>query len=367
METWVLSRHDVAEVVAAVGRDALMRRIIDRLAQGLAEIGRGERELSPPRGGFERSDPVPGIWEWMPHREPGDHITLKTVGYSPANPARFNLPTIVGTVARYDDTTGALTALMDGVLLTALRTGAASAVASRLLARPDSRTLGLIGTGAQAVTQLHALSLVFPLERVLVWDSEPAHRDSFARRAAFTGLPVEIAPPHTIAAQADIITTATSVPQGMGPVLPDTDGIRPHLHINAVGADLVGKTELPLSLLRRAHVHPDHPQQALHEGECQRLSAHDLSPALPDLCADAQRATPHQRALTVFDSTGFALQDALAMEVFLEVAAERDLGMRLPIEHHPADALDPYALHPRRPAQHPPRDREQPLAVAPAR
>ena len=362
METWVLSRHDVAEVVAAVGRDALMRRIIDRLAQGLAQVGRGERHLSPLRGGFERHTPQPGVWEWMPHREPGEHITLKTVGYSPANPARFDLPTIVGTVARYDDTTGALTALMDGVLLTALRTGAASAVASRLLARPDSRTLGLIGAGAQAVTQLHALSLVFPLERVLVWDSEAAHRAGFARRAAFTGVPVEIAPPPTIAAQADLITTATSVPAGQGPVLPDAN-TRPHLHINAVGADLVGKTELPLSLLRRAHVHADHPEQALREGECQRLPARDLAPALADLCADPERAAPHQGALTVFDSTGFALLDALAMEVFLEVAAERDLGMRLPIEHHPADALDPYAPHPHTQ----PQARNRALAVFPAR
>ncbi|MEU1893370.1 ornithine cyclodeaminase family protein [Streptomyces pristinaespiralis] len=345
METWVLGRRDVAEVVAAVGRDELMRRIIDRLTGGLAEIGRGERHLSPLRGGLERSEPVPGIWEWMPHREPGDHITLKTVGYSPANPARFGLPTILGTVARYDDTTGALTALMDGVLLTALRTGAASAVASRLLARPDSHTLGLIGTGAQAVTQLHALSLVLPLQRALVWDTDPAHRESFARRAAFTGVSVEIAEPARIAAEADVISTATSVAVGQGPVLPDT-GVREHLHINAVGADLVGKTELPLGLLERAFVTADHPEQALREGECQQLTADRLGPQLAHLCADPAAAAGRQDTLSVFDSTGFAFEDALAMEVFLEAAAERDLGIRVGIEHHPGDALDPYALQP---------------------
>ena len=212
METWVLSRHDIADIVSAVGRDALMGRVIDRLTEGFAEIGHGGRELSPLRDGFVRPEPVQGIFEWMPHRDPGDSITIKTVGYSPGNPGHFGLPTIIGTVARYDDTTGALTALMDGVLLTAMRTGAASAVAAKLLARPDSRTLGLIGAGAQAVTQLHAQSLVFPLERVLVWDTDPAHRDSFTRRAAFTGIPVEIAEPARIAAEADIITTATSVP-----------------------------------------------------------------------------------------------------------------------------------------------------------
>lgn len=345
METWVLDRRDVAAVVAAVGRDALMGRVIDRLAEGFADIGRGARELSPLRGGFERSEPVPGILEWMPHRDAGDSITIKTVAYSPGNPARFGLPTIIGTVARYDDTTGALTALMDGVLLTAVRTGAASAVASRLLARPDSRTVGLVGAGAQAVTQLHALSLVFPLEKALVWDTDPGHLESFARRAAFTGVAVESADPARITEEADIVSTATSVPVGQGPVLPDGNH-REHLHINAVGADLVGKTELPPALLRRAFVTADHPEQALREGECQRLTPAETGPGLARLAAEPQLAHARRDRLTVFDSTGFALEDALAMEVFLEAAAEHGLGSRLSIEHHPADALDPYALQP---------------------
>ncbi|MFF9778172.1 ornithine cyclodeaminase family protein [Streptomyces sp. NPDC013978] len=345
METWVLSRDDIADVVTAVGRDDLMRRVVDRLAEGFADVGRGSRELSPLRAGFERTEPVQGIFEWMPHRDPGDSITLKTVGYSPANPRHFGLPTIIGTVARYDDSTGALTALMDGVLLTAIRTGAAAAVASRLLAAPDSRVLGLIGTGAQAVTQLHALSLEFPLERVLVWDTDRAHRESFARRAAFIGVDVEIADPARIVAEADIISTATSVPVGAGPVLPDGPH-REHLHINAIGADLVGKTELPLSVLRRAFVTADHPEQAFREGECQRLARHETGPGLTQLAAEPALACERRGALTVFDSTGFALEDALAMEVFLQVAAEHGLGSRLQIEHHPADALDPYALQP---------------------
>ncbi|KJY42626.1 lysine decarboxylase [Streptomyces sp. NRRL B-1568] len=343
METWVLSERDVAQVLDAVGRDALMDRVIDRLAEGLAEVGRGERALSPQRGGFERAEPVPGIWEWMPHREAGDSITLKTVGYSPANPDRFGLPTIIGTVARFDDATGALTALTDGVLLTAIRTGAASAVASRLLAAPDSRVAGFIGAGAQSVTQLHALSRVLPLERALVWDTDPAHAASYAERVAFLGLDVRVATPEEIAAEADVICTATSVPIGQGPVLPDVP-TRPHLHINAIGADLVGKTELPLGLLRRAYVTPDHPEQAHHEGECQRLEPHEWGHSLGELSADPALAHARRGELTVFDSTGFALEDHLALEVLLEAAAEHDLGLRLRIEHHPADALDPYDL-----------------------
>lgn len=88
---------------------------------------------------------------------------------------------------------------------------------------------------------------------------------------------------------------------------------------------------------------PDHPEQARHEGECQQLEPHEIGLSLGELCADPAAADALRGRLTVFDSTGFALEDHLAMEVLLEVAAEHDLGLRLQIEHHPADALDPYS------------------------
>lgn len=84
----------------------------------------------------------------MPHHDPGRSITIKTVAYTPSNPGTFQLPTIIGSLTRYDDVTGRLLAVCDGILPTAIRTGAASAIASRLLARPDSRVLGLVGAGS---------------------------------------------------------------------------------------------------------------------------------------------------------------------------------------------------------------------------
>lgn len=342
METLLLRQPDITRLLQSYGRDALMRRTIDRLATGLATVHSGGAALSPLRDGFVRPHPVPGVLEWMPHRDPGHAITLKTVAYSPANRRRYGLPTILGTVARYDDTTGRLLALVDGVFLTALRTGAASALASRALALPDSRTVGVIGTGAQAVTQLHALSLTFPLTTVLAWDTDPEHLASFAHRVGFLGLDVRPASPERIAAEADLVVTATSVPAGAGPVLPDVP-TREHLHVNAVGADLVGKTELPPGLLRRALVCPDHPEQALREGECQQLGPERLGPSLSALCADPGRLATARGRLTVFDSTGFALEDHLTLDVLVEAAAAVGVGVRMPLELHPEDALDPYA------------------------
>ncbi|NEW68838.1 ornithine cyclodeaminase family protein [Streptomyces rhizosphaericus] len=341
METTVLTRQHVAKIVQEKGLDLFMDRMIDRLDEAFREESR--RGITPARDGFLRGPENTAILEWMPHHQPGDSITIKTVAYTPTNPTTHQLPTIVGTMARYDDETGRLLAIGDGILPTAVRTGAASAIASRLLARPDSRVLGLVGAGAQAVTQTHALSRVFPLDRVLVHDIEPAHAASFAERVEFLGIDVEVAPVTEIEAASDIICTVTSVGVGDGPVLRG-ERLRPHVHINAIGADLIGKYEVPRSVLKSAFVTPDHRGQALREGECQQLDAGDLGPELPVLCADPALAEARREGPTVFDSTGFALEDRVAFDVLLELAEEAGIGDRVQLEHLPEDALNPYSF-----------------------
>ncbi|WNE94144.1 ornithine cyclodeaminase family protein [Streptomyces luomodiensis] len=341
METAVITRQHVAKIVQEKGLDLFMDRMIDRLDEAFRE--ESHRGITPARDGFLRGPENTAILEWMPHHQPGDAITIKTVAYTPTNPATHQLPTIVGTLTRYDDVTGSLLAICDGILPTAVRTGAASAIASRLLARPDSRVLGLVGAGAQAVTQAHALSRVFPLERILVHDIEPAHARSFAERAEFLGIDVRVAPVAEIEAEADIICTVTSVGVGDGPVLHGAN-LRPHVHINAIGADLIGKYEVPRSVLKSAFVTPDHREQALREGECQQLEDSDLGPDLPALCAAPALAKAQREKRTVFDSTGFGLEDHVAFDVLLELAEEAAIGDRVQVEHLPEDALNPYSF-----------------------
>jgi ornithine cyclodeaminase/alanine dehydrogenase-like protein (mu-crystallin family) len=337
----VIGRPDLASLIAKHGHDALMDLMIERLSEAFRDAVRSNWH-TPVRDGFRRCDGDSGVLEWMPHHEPGRSVTIKTVAYTPNNPSSLGLPTILGTVARFDDVTGHLVAISDGVLLTAMRTGAASAVASRLLAIPESRVVGLVGAGAQAVTQLHALSRVFALDQVLVHDTNPDNGASFAERVAFTGLRVEVADVRDIEAESDIICTATTVSVGAGPVLAGTN-LRSHVHINAVGADLPGKVELPAQLLRSALVCPDHTGQARREGECQQLSDGDIGPDLPTLCADPDFARRHQRQTTVFDSTGFALEDHVALDIVLELAVEAGLGHYVELEFISGDALNPYA------------------------
>lgn len=343
METWLLGQDDIARLLHVIGKDVLMQRMISALERGFAELGRGRLTNSPIRTGFIRTGEVRGVIESMPHREPGAGVTIKTISYSPGNVPHHQLPTILGTIARIDDETGRLLALSDAVLLTAIRTGAASAVATRMLAHPDSRTVGMIGAGAQAVTQLHGLTQVLDVEQVLVHDVNPASARSFARRVAFLGLDVRFPDPATILARADVMCTATSVAVGEGPVVPDGPH-QPHLHLNSIGADEVGKTELPRSLLSRALVCVDHLEQARREGEAQQLAEHEIGPTLAHLCAHPELSGSYRERLTVFDSTGFALEDHIAMDVLMAAADELGLGTKVTVEGQPEDLLNPYSI-----------------------
>ncbi|WP_431775386.1 ornithine cyclodeaminase family protein [Streptomyces cucumeris] len=343
MQTRLLRQRDIKRILSVIGRDVMMDRLISELHDGFAALGRGELAEAPPRTGFVRGGDVPGVIEFMPYRTSRVGVTMKTVSYSPHNYQRFRLPTIVGTIARLDDDSGSLTALADASVITAMRTGAVSAVASRLLARPDSATLALIGAGAQAVTQAHALSRALPIERILVSDTDSGHAASFADRIAFLGLPVEATGPAEAVAAADVLSTVTSVPSGAGPVLPAGPRL-PHLHVNAIGADEPGKTELPKALLDDAFICVDHPGQARAEGEYQQLPDRELGPSLATLCSAPDTAAAHRDGLSVLDSTGTAFADHIAFDVLLGFADELGLGRKEAIGSTPEDVLDPYSL-----------------------
>ena len=340
--TLVFSAEDLRKMLRATGPDVLMDTLISRLETTLSGWHPAQTEI-PVRAGFTYQAPAPGLLEWMPLMEHQQQAVIKVVGYHPDNPRRCGLPTILSTVSRYDVRSGHLSALADATFLTALRTGAASAVASRVLANPDSRTLGMVGCGAQAVTQIHALSRVFSVNRVLAYDINPSAAASLAARVAFTGIEVIPAALADVEQQADILCTATSVAVGAGPVI-SGEQLKADVHINALGSDFPGKTELPLALLQGSLLCPDFVTQALAEGESQQLSEAELG---PDLAALVQSAEHHRRARrrrTVFDSTGWALEDWVALEMLIELGEELGIGTPLAIETASDDPLDPYAF-----------------------
>lgn len=344
MKTLLVSHRDLRQLVASVGIDALMDEMIDRFTAALVAFDPAVSDI-PIRTGFNYEGPTPGLVEWMPVHEAGA-ITIKLVGYHPENPQAHGVPTVLSTISRYATDTGHLQALIDGTFMTAIRTGAASAVATRALARPGSRTLGLVGCGAQAVTQLHAIGRIFDIDEVLLHDVDAAAVASLPDRVRTFGgerYRLRAASPEAIVAESDIISVATSVDVGGGPVLPAVEH-RPWLHINAVGSDFPGKIEVPRSILDASLVCADFLGQAEREGECQQLDSLNDVVELVDVVKrpadfDAQRERP-----TVFDSTGWALEDRVTMEIVLDHARELGLGTEVEIESVTRDPRHPYEM-----------------------
>jgi ornithine cyclodeaminase/alanine dehydrogenase-like protein (mu-crystallin family) len=345
MKTLLFSQNDVRLIVDAVGIDRLMDEMIDALEATCLRFDPSEYSV-PARSGFSYDDDqCPGLLEWMPVIRYGDRVVIKLVGYHPNNPKDLNLPTVLSTIVTFDTTCGLATSFIDGTFLTSMRTGAASALASSVLANPFSSTLGLIGAGAQAVTQLHALSRKFSFERIILHDIDVQTCNNFARRAAAAGLdiPVEVSSMEDVVCHADILCTSTSIDVGDGPLF-ESLTVRDSAHINAVGSDFPGKHELPADLLRMSLVCPDFREQAIHEGECQKLERDEIGPELFELVQQRGFYESYNSSLTVFDSTGWALEDLVASELLIRLGRELGLGTETDIQCISTDPKNPYGF-----------------------
>ncbi len=142
-------------------------------------------------------------------------------------------------------------------------------------------------------------------------------------------------------AEADIICTATSIDPGAGPLFANV-ATKPHVHINAVGSDFPGKIELPLDVLHNSFVCPDFKAQAKIEGECQQLTDEHIGPVLSEVVQQESKYSHVRNERTVFDSTGWVLEDQIVMELFMEYAKEFGLGQEMEIEITSGDAMNPY-------------------------
>lgn len=337
----MLDVHDLTEVIADVGLDAFMDDMIDRLRVALSSFD-PEHVHHQIRKGFNYETPAHGLVEWMPTMVVGDVVSVKTVGYHPSNPLSRKIPSVLATTALYDTTTGRLTAMCEATLLTAIRTGAASAIMTNVATDSGPISLGVVGCGAQAVTQIHAISRIRTIDRLVVTDTNPDNARSLADR-----LPEGIVTPEVVRSDRfnetlgdfDVICTCTSVPIGAGPVV-DLEHAAERLHVNAVGADFPGKTELPIDFLRSAVVIPDMVDQCMIEGESQNLDESELGPSMVEVLAGEARGLAAQR--TVFDSTGWSFEDLLAAQLFLEHAHRLGLGTSIDLQLEPVDPYDPY-------------------------
>lgn len=340
--TLFLSFNDIKEIIQQVGIDQLMDDMIFDIESAFKSYD-ATKITTPKRSGFNYEKPQVGLLEWMPLLKVEEEIMLKIVGYHPENPKLHNLPTILSSLTNYDINTGRLKSIMDGTFTTAMRTGAASAVATKYMALPDSKILGLIGCGAQAITQLHALSRLYKFENVLTFDTDNNTLMSFEERCRPLGVETTITPStlKDILKQSDIVCTATSIAVGEGPLF-ETMQTKPWLHVNAVGSDFPNKIELPLSFLKQSFVCPDYKEQAFIEGECQKLSENEIKEDIVGLIKNSDKYNFIKEQTTVFDSTGWAIEDYIAQKLIIKYAHKFQLGNYVDVEYKPEDSKNPY-------------------------
>ena len=228
-------------------------------------------------------------------------------------------------------------------ILTALRTATTSAMAARLLARPESTCMALIGTGTQAEFQSLAFRELVGITSLRIWDTDPAAMDKFERNADVLGFDVYRAQSaHDAVAGAHIITTCTADKQ-LATVLTQ-DMICSGVHINAIGGDCPGKTELEAAILRQADVFIEFAAQTRIEGEIQQLEEdHPVTELWAVLCGDAPGRTSTEQ-ITVFDSVGFAIEDFTALRYVDDEVKGTRFCTEVDLIADPVDPKDLFSL-----------------------
>jgi alanine dehydrogenase len=260
------------------------------------------------------------------------YFAAKTNANFPGNRDRFGLPTIQGIVLLFDAENGIPVAVLDSIEITILRTGAATAVAAKRLARPDSRTVTVAGCGEQGRVQLAALMNVLPVERVRVFDADPDRARRFAdERSRELTIPVEAVTDLAAAVRSsDACVTCTPSRQ---PLVWDAD-VRDGTFLAAVGADSADKQELDPRILARAKVVADSLDQCVAIGDLHHavaaglVKASDVHAELADVVDGRKPGRESAAEVTVFDSTGTALQDVAAAVAVYEKALASGRGTR---------------------------------------
>jgi alanine dehydrogenase len=260
-----------------------------------------------------------------------DISAVKIVNVHPENRNKYSLPTVMATIILVDPKNGTPLAIMGGAKITNLRTGAAGGVAAKYLARKDSKIVGLVGAGAQAKTQLMVLKEVLKkIEEVRVTDIIRASREKYAEEMS-EKLELNVRAVNNIkdaVRGADVVVTVTPT---RVPIV-KSEWVGAGTHINAIGADAPGKEELDPELLKRAKIVIDDWEQASHSGEINVplaegiITKENIWAEISEIVAGLKVGRTSPDEITVFDSTGLAIEDAVTAELAYKKALAKGVG-----------------------------------------
>lgn len=244
---------------------------------------------------------------------------------------KLGLPPGIAVIILLDLKTSMPLAILDGTFITAYRTGAAGAVAASVLAREDSTRVGVIGAGTQGRMQVLALREIFALHEVRVWDIDKERGKRYSREMSeLLGIKVEYCTnPEVVVREADIIVTVTPSKKA----LVQDDWIQLGMHINAIGADGPGKQELDPRIVKRAdRIVVDSLKQCRVIGEIQHafkqglIQEQDVHAEIGQILIGQKEGRESQQEITLFDSTGLAVQDIAAAQIVYRLALKKGIG-----------------------------------------
>ena len=285
-----------------------------------------------------------GVIELMPTSD-GAEYGFKYVNGHPANPANgFQTVTAFGVLS--DVATGYPTFWSEMTVLTALRTAATSAMVATKLARPDSKVLSLIGTGTQSEFQALGMRAALGVNTVRIWDTDPDAMAKFVRNATTLGFDVYVATSASDAVTgADIVTTCTADKTNATILTVDMLNLMaPGVHINAIGGDCPGKTELDSAILLRGSVFVEFPEQTLIEGEIQQMPTNFPITEMWEVLRGTASGRVSDSQVTIFDSVGFAVEDFAALRYVRDAVDATDYYETVDLIADPADPKNLFGL-----------------------
>lgn len=333
--TLYLGAPDLIRLVQRRGLSACIAGVAERIEAGFRRWHEFDKSARV------ASHSEVGVIELMPIADAA-HYAFKYVNGHPAN-TRDGLPTVMAFGVLADVATGAPRLLAELTLTTAIRTAAMSALAARHLARAGSRTMALIGNGAQSEFQAIAFRDLVGVRELRLYDCDPAATAKLSANLADAGLALTVCASAAEAARgADIVTTVTADKAHATIVTPEM--LAPGLHLNAVGGDCPGKTELHRGVLEAASVFVEYEPQTRVEGDIQQMPADFAVTEFWRVLTGAHPGRTRADEVTVFDSVGFALEDWAALGFVRDAALEDGIGRFIELLPQGEDPKDLFGL-----------------------
>lgn len=319
-KTLILDKDDIKNLIDT--KDA-----VTAVENVFLEYGRGKTQM--PAKIYLHLDKYSGDFRAMPaYVQKLNRCAVKWVNVHPKN-QKFGIPTVMAVIILSDPTNGLPLCIMDGIYVTNIRTGAAGAVAAKYLARKDSKIAGMVGCGAQARTQLQCLLELFDFREVRVWGNKQISVKKFIHDMKQTKINFITAKNiKECVKDCDIVITTT--PSRKPLVKPEW--LRRGVHINAIGADAKGKQELDPAILKKAKAVVDSFEQASHTGEINvplsrgSITKKDIYADIGEIVSGRKKGRTNPDEITVFDSTGLAIQDVAVADLIYRTALKKKIG-----------------------------------------